>query len=118
MKELYRQSLVRNDKIFFSVQRISNCFPTFLLIFVMCFPKFRELSNVNSNGSTISNRGSVAPSASNDSLTLSFSRENQGLEFLRVQDHLVITKPLTHHYKFLINKTCSTTAASESAKYS
>ena len=35
MNELKRQSLVRNDDIFFSVQTTSSCVPTFLLIFII-----------------------------------------------------------------------------------
>ena len=35
MNELKRQSLVRNDNIFFSVQTTSSCVLTFLLIFII-----------------------------------------------------------------------------------
>ena len=35
MNELKRQSLVRNDNIFFNVQTTSSCVPTFLLIFII-----------------------------------------------------------------------------------
>ena len=44
------------------LQRTSGCFPTFLLIFVMCFPKFRELSNVSPNRSIVSTSGNATPS--------------------------------------------------------
>ena len=72
MNELSRQSLVRNDNIFLSLHRTSSCFPTFLLIFVMCFPKLRELPNVSPNRSTVLSSGDATPSANSDSLTLSF----------------------------------------------
>ena len=81
MNELQRQSLVRNDKIFFSLQRISSCFPTFLLIFVICFPKFRKLSKVSPNRSTVSSSGNSTPSANSDSLTLGFRERTKALHF-------------------------------------
>ena len=45
----------------------------------MCFPKFRELSNVSPNRSTVSSSGSATPSANNDSLTLGFRERTRAL---------------------------------------
>ena len=50
-----------HDNIFFSLQRTSSYFPTFFLIFVMCFPKFRESSNVSPYRSIASTSGKATP---------------------------------------------------------
>ena len=60
----------------------SSYFPTFLLIFVMCFPKFRESSNVSPNRSTASTNGKATPLANSDSLTLGFRARTSALHFL------------------------------------
>ena len=93
----------QNDNIFFSLQSTSSCFSTFLLIFVIYLPKFRKLSNVSPNRSTVLSSGDATPSANSDSLTLGFCERTGALCFFRGKGHLVITKPLTHHPKFLID---------------
>ena len=102
MNELSRQSLVRNDNIFLSLHRTSSCFPTFLLIFVMCFPKFRELSNVSPNRSTVSSSGNAKPSANSDSLTLGFRERTSALHFSGFKIILLLRNH-SHHHKFLID---------------
>ena len=103
-----RQSLVRNDKIFFSLQRTSSCFPTFLPMFKICFPKFRELSNVSPNRSTVSSSGSSTPSANNYSLTLGSRERTKALHFSGFKIILLLRKH-SHTTTSSLLTTCSTT---------
>ena len=53
----------------------------FLLIFVMCFPKFRESFNVSPNRFTLSTSGEATPSANSDNLTLGFCERTSAVHF-------------------------------------
>ena len=116
-REIQKLSLVRNDNIFFSLQITSSCFPTFTQNLELCFPKFRELSNVSPNRSTVSTSGKAIPSANSDSLKLGFRETTSALHFFRVQDHLLLRNH-SHTTTSSLLRTCSTTAGSVSTKYS
>ena len=97
MNESSRQSLVGNDDTFFSLQRTSSCFPTFLLIFVMCFPKFRESFNVTPNKSTVSTSVKQHFQQIVIAQHRAFAREPAPCIFQGSR-----SSPLTHHHKFLV----------------
>ena len=94
-----------------------HLFPTFLLILVMCFPKFRESSNVSPNRSSLSTGSKAKPSANSDSLTLGFHERTSALHFSGFKIILLLRNH-SHTTTRSILRTCSTTAGSVSAKYS